>query len=57
MMHCCTNCPGTNALCKFLEEELSDIDPHFQFHNSQWQTTDRASLVLSHQPVKNIKTL
>ena len=45
MMHRCTNCPGTNALCKFLEEELSDIDLDFQFHNSQWQTTDRASLV------------
>ena len=38
-MHCCTNCPGTNALHKFLEEELSDIDPDFQFHCSQWQTT------------------
>ena len=38
MIHCCTNCPGTKALCKFLEEELSDIDPDFQFHYSQWQT-------------------
>ena len=45
MMHHCTNCPGTNALCKFLEEKLNDIDPEFQFHYSQWQTTDRASLV------------
>ena len=45
MMHRCTNCPGTNALRKFLEEELSDIDPDFQFHYSQWQTVDRASLV------------
>ena len=35
MMHRCTNCPGTNALRKFLEEELSDIDPDFQFHYSQ----------------------
>ena len=25
MMHCCTNCPGTNTLCTFLEEELNDI--------------------------------
>ena len=32
-------------LCKFLEEELSDIDPDFQFLYSQWQTTDKASLV------------
>ena len=31
--------------CKFLEEELSDIDPDFQFHYSQWQTTERAYLV------------
>ena len=42
MMHRCTNCPGRNAL---LEEELSDIDPNFQFHYSQRQTTDRASPV------------
>ena len=46
MMHPCTYCPGTNTLHKFLEEELSDIDPDFQFHYSQWQTTDRASLVM-----------
>ena len=45
MIRHCTNCPGTIALHKFLEEELSDIDPDFQFHYSQWQTTDRASLV------------
>ena len=29
----------------FLVEELSDINPDFQFHYSQWETTDRASLV------------
>ena len=45
MMHCCTNRPGTSALCKFLGEVLSDIDADFQFHYSQWQTTERASLV------------
>ena len=45
MMHHCTNCPETKALCKFLEEQLSDIDPDFQFHYSQWQTIDKASLV------------
>ena len=37
MMHYCTDCPGTNTLHKFLEEELNNID--FQFHYSQWQTT------------------
>ena len=46
MIHRCTIYPGTNALRKFLEEELSDIDPDFQFHYSQQQTTDRASLVI-----------
>ena len=45
MMHRYTNCPGTNTLRKFLEEELSDIDPDFQFYYSQWQTANRASLV------------
>ena len=45
IMHCGINCPGMNALHKFLEEQLSDIDPDFKFHYSQWQTTDRASLV------------
>ena len=35
MMHRCTDCPGTNALRKFLEEELRHIDPDFQFYYSQ----------------------
>ena len=34
-----------NTLHKFLEEELSEIDPDFQFHYSQSQTTYRAFLV------------
>ena len=55
MTHRCINCPETNALRKFHEEELSDTDRDFQFHYSQCQTTDRVSL--SHQPVKNIRTL
>ena len=29
VMHRCTKSPGTNAVRKFLEEELSDIDPDF----------------------------
>ena len=45
MMHHCTNCSGTKTLHKFLEEELSDIGPDFQFHYPQWQTTDRTSLI------------
>ena len=34
MMHRYTSCPGTNALCKFLEKELSDIDPDFLITHS-----------------------
>ena len=45
MIYRCANCLGTNALRKFLEEELSEINPDFQFRCSQWQTTDRTSLV------------
>ena len=55
MMHQCTNCPGRNAQRKFLKEELSDIDPHFRFHYSQWQTTDRASLVTDTSTCKEYK--
>ena len=36
IIHCCSNCPGTNTFGKFLEEELSDIDPDIQLHYSQW---------------------
>ena len=55
-MHCCTDCPGTNALHKFLEEELSDIDPDFRFHNSQWQITDRAfPLMVTSAVLNNIR--
>ena len=45
MIHRCTIYPGTNALRKFLEEELSDIDPDFQFHYSQRKTTEKAFLI------------
>ena len=41
MMHHCTYCPGTNALRKFLEDELSSA----QCHYSQCRTTDRVSMV------------
>ena len=44
-MHCCAK-HATNTLSKYLEEELSDIDPGFQFHYSQWQTI---FLTLTHE--------
>ena len=45
MMHRCSNCPGTAALLDFLDEELREFDLNDQFHYSQWETTDRASLI------------
>ena len=42
MMHCCSNCPGKNALRKSLEEKLSDVERDFHFHYPQWQITERA---------------
>ena len=50
MIHRCTIYPVTNALHNNLEEELSDIDPDFQFHYSQWQTKNRASLATHINP-------
>ena len=41
MMHRCTYCPGTNALRKFLEDDLSSALCHY----SQCKTTDRVSMV------------
>ena len=45
MMHRCESCPGSAALKKFLDQELSHLDMDSEFHYSQWQTTDRAALV------------
>lgn len=44
MMHRCEACPGREALQKFLDEKLVDVDPDDEFHFSQWDTTDRATL-------------
>ena len=44
MMHRCENCPGTDALRKLLEDEFSEKDKEDEFHYSQWDTTDRATL-------------
>ena len=45
MMHRCQNCPGTDALRLFLDEQLDEFDPDTEFHYSQWQTTERATLM------------
>ena len=46
MMHRCEKCPRIEALLiAFLNEELEDIEQDGEFHYSQWQTTNRATLV------------
>ena len=42
-------------LCKFLEEELNDIDSDFQFLYLPWKTADRASLVTVTSTCKEYK--
>ena len=44
MMHRCENCPETDALMKLLEDEFSEKDKEDEFHYSQWDTTNRATL-------------
>ena len=44
MMHCCESCPGSAALKKFLDDEISHLDMNSEFHYCQWQTTDYAAL-------------
>ena len=44
MMHHCESCPGSAALKKFLDDELSHLDMDSEFHYCQWQTTDHAAL-------------
>lgn len=44
MMHRCESCPGNVGLKTFLDEQLNDVDMDAEFHYSQWDTTDRATL-------------
>ena len=44
MMHRCEKCPGRVALQKFLDEEMDEMEPDEEFHYSQWDTTDHATL-------------
>ena len=43
-MHRYKSCPGIAGLKEFLDEQLCDIDLDIEFHYSQWNTTDRATL-------------
>ena len=44
MMHRCESGPGSAALKKFQDDELSHLDMDSEFHYCQWQTTDPAAL-------------
>ena len=44
IMHQCEPCPGRAGLRQFFDEKLSDVDSESEFHYSQWDPTDRASL-------------
>ena len=44
MMLRCESCPGSAALKKFLDDELSLLDMDSEFHYCRWQTADRAAL-------------
>ena len=36
MMHCCESCPGSAAVEKFLDNEVSHLDLGSEFHYCQW---------------------
>ena len=44
MMLRCESCPGSAALKKFLDDELSLLDMDSEFHYCRWQIADRAAL-------------
>ena len=44
-MHRCESCPGTDALKASLEDEFKNVDMDDEFHYSQWDTTDCATLL------------
>ena len=46
VIHRFESCPGRAGLKQFLDEQLSDVDSESEFHNNQWDTTDRASFII-----------
>ena len=57
MMHHCESCPGSAALKKFLDDELSHLDMDSEFHYSQWQKTDHAKQAALTTTFKEYKEL
>ena len=44
MMHHCKSWPGIGGLKEFLDEQLSDVELDIEFHYSQWNVADCATL-------------
>ena len=57
MMHRCVKCTGSDGLLSFLNEELQDFEEDTEFHYSQWQTTDRSTLVTLTTTIDEYKQL
>ncbi|CAB4061944.1 unnamed protein product [Lepeophtheirus salmonis] len=47
MMHRYDSYPGSDALRELFDQELEDFNAYTEFHYSQWQTTDQATLAPS----------
>ena len=57
MMHHCESYPGSAALKKFLDDDLSHLDMDSEYHCCQWQTTDCAALATLKTKFKEYKEL
>ena len=55
MVHRCEQCPGTEALRNYLDQELQEIDVDEEFHFNQWQSTDRSQLITQTVTVEEYK--
>ena len=57
MMHQCKSCPGIAGLKEFRDEHLCDVDLDIEFHYSQWNTTDCATLATMTTTYKDYKDI
>ena len=57
MIHHCKSCPGIAGLKEFLDEQICDVDLAIEFHYSQWNTTDRATLATMNTTYKDYKVI
>ena len=55
MAHRCENCPGTESLRNYLDQQLEGIDVDEEFHFNQWKSTDRSQLITQTVTVDDYK--